>query len=766
MLERLIVAYIFGGITFLPLLVLGFWTVARFNQRTTKPPRPRIRTGAPSPDTTAEAEVRGWLRYSSKYVNFREAGEEDDARKTLQKLASGSISASKALGRLQKYWAVVRGGQLQLYENQDESRIVDVLALSDFVVMLWPPALQEFELFYRKYPIALVSRSEFPLDDDSRPPLEAFWFYCENPVIKEDIYLGMIRESRTVGAKADPSLGLWDPLTAARPLCATRSENRELQSRIWTTSEPRGTQWLNALIGRIFLGVKGSELVENYLRKKFAYKLRSISEGSSIISEIQVLNIDCGASSPYVKAVNLRELTPDGNLLIAVDIEYNGGFRVNLGTRVSLWAAEIPIELAGTLASLEGTLILRVKPPPTSRVWYAFEKMPKLNLLLDPVVYDTQISYGVVTSFIKNRIIESIRETMVMPFMDDIAFYDTSISSYRGGIWDEPDDSTPRPQTSRAGTKEPSSTQLGTLQRRASSVSSVSQLPPPSPPVMATSASPVPVSPEYNSTLRRVSQWVRRKTSTQSLRPAPSGSPEKHADRLDRPLPAPPSVTTQTSHSTARLSPRPAVRRKPVVLSEEYESPTRQNSTRHRVKRRPVPGSPSTLENSLSQVSEPVASAPNLSTTSPGRSSSTQSHSYVASAPQFALPMSSTASSYSQDRASTSDDIFDNDTSVVSSRRVLPAQSLRPSHPSAPSLPKPQTVADATSTSVTAPVEPHNWRGSLEDESHHLRRTVSRSCGGSSASSVISDVPSDVPSLPPRRRKYVVLANVAPEPSD
>lgn len=760
MLAQLLFVYLLGGVTFLPFVAFIFWVLARINRRSSKPARPRVRTTCPTPDTTSEAEVSGWLRYSPKYVNFKEPGEEDDARKTLQKLASGSVSASKSLGRLQKYWVVVRGGQLQLYENENESQIVDVLALSDFVVMLWPPALQEFELFYRKYPIALVSRSEFPLEEDSRPPLEAFWFYCENPVVKEDIYLGMIRECRAAGAKPDPALGAWDPVVFAQPHCASRSENRELQSRIWTTSAPRSTQWLNALVGRIFLGVKGSTLVERYLHRKFAYELRSISEGSSVISEIQVLNIDCGSSSPFIKGVSLRELTPDGNLVVAVDVEYNGRFRVNLGTQVSLWAAEIPIELAATLASLEGTLIIRIKPPPTSRIWYAFEKMPSLDLLLDPVVYDTQISYGVVTSFIKSRIIESIKETMVMPYMDDVAFYDTSLSNYRGGIWDQAEETQGYSQKAHPILKEPSSTQLGVLQKRTSSVSSTSQPPPPSPPVAALQAGSS--SPEYNSTLKKVSRWVRRKTSTQSLRSVPSGSPDKPFDKLDRPLPAPPTVTTQTSRSTARLSPNFAVRRKPVPLREESESPTRRHT-----KRRPVPGTPGSVDGAVRRQSEIPLSSSSDVPPSPTRSYSTQTIqrqsnyplSTTTSQKAHQTPQSPRSLYTSQSQFSISDEIPEEAPPLLNTAPAVP-QFSEPSVSSAPPLPKPQTVADATSTSVTAPVEPHNWRGSLEDESGILRRTVSRSTG-SPASSILSDVPS----LPPRRRKYVVLANVAPEPS-
>lgn len=375
----------------------------------------------------------------------------------------------KSIAKCPKYWAVVRGAQLQLFEDKTERKLLDLFALSQFVVSLWPQNLQEYELFYRRYPIVLLSRTDpeglVSLDMyPGLPPRDAAYFYVENPVEKEDIYFALIEASKMAGAQnfdkdgLSLSLGPRDPDIMAQPVRVKKAEAQLLQSTIWNSDLPIDTQWLNALLGRIFLSLKDSKLAEDYLTRKFSTKLKPISDSSNIIGDIIVKQINSGSSAPHFSNIKLRELSPDGNLVLSAAISYSGGFRVNLATSVklaavtSLTTVEIPVELAATLRQLKGDIILRIKPAPSERIWYSFESMPEVDLHIEPAVYDTHISLSMVTKFIRSKILDSLRESLVMPYMDDLCFYDTTSCFYRGGIWEPPNKSKESREPVRNGT--------------------------------------------------------------------------------------------------------------------------------------------------------------------------------------------------------------------------------------------------------------------------------------------------------------------------
>lgn len=368
------------------------------------------------------------------------------------------VKPPKTVSKCPKYWAVVRGGQLQLFEDASEKRIMDIILLPNYVVMLWPQALQEFELFYKRYPICLVSKYEpeglVSLDlYPGYPPKDAYYLYVDNGYDKEDLYFALIHESGRKlsysGLKPPKwqqqaeqlSLGPRDPREMARPYRALRGESQQLQSKVWNSESKEDTQMLNGVLGRIFLAVKNTPLMDAYLRKKFTYKLKPISMSSNIIGDIDIKSIDCGTAAPLITYTKLKELTNDGNLVASVGISYSGGFKVILGTKVrlsaisSLTSAEIPVELACTVAKLEGSMTIRIKPPPSDRIWYAFESMPDVDLQIVPTVYHKNISLSVVTKFIKSKLLDSLRDSLVYPYMDDLSFYNSVDHFYRGGIW-------------------------------------------------------------------------------------------------------------------------------------------------------------------------------------------------------------------------------------------------------------------------------------------------------------------------------------------
>lgn len=106
---------------------------------------------------------------------------------------------------------------------------------------------------------------------------------------------------------------------------------------------------------------------------------------------------------------------------------------MNLGARFK--AREVNLLLAVLLKRLDGHGVIRIKPPPSNRLWFSFERMPKMELAIEPIVGSRQVAWGPILRIIESRIREVIEESVVLPYYDDIPFTDTIDQNFRGGIW-------------------------------------------------------------------------------------------------------------------------------------------------------------------------------------------------------------------------------------------------------------------------------------------------------------------------------------------
>ncbi|KAL3701313.1 hypothetical protein R1sor_019335 [Riccia sorocarpa] len=91
-------------------------------------------------------------------------------------------------------------------------------------------------------------------------------------------------------------------------------------------------------------------------------------------------------------------------------------------SRVAEQVSQVPLALTIKVVLLKGTLQVRVKPPPSDRVWFSFTKMPTLDLVPEPCIGDHKINSGPLGAFIVNQIKILLRETMVFPQFEDLSY--------------------------------------------------------------------------------------------------------------------------------------------------------------------------------------------------------------------------------------------------------------------------------------------------------------------------------------------------------
>jgi hypothetical protein len=272
------------------------------------------------------------------------------------------------------------------------------------------------------------------LAPDSATEAKTFYMFSDNCSEKEDFFHAMLQAQehhKDEAARNPPPV----------PLKFETPDLVKLVQQLHASEENLHTRWINALIGRVFLALYKTPEIKNFIATKITKKIARVPK-PALISSVQLRKIDMGTLPPFITNPKLKELTVDGDLVVEADISYKGNFkleieaiaRIDLGQRFKV--REVTLVLASILKRLDGHILLRIKPPPSNRLWMTFETPPRIELSVEPIVSSRQITYGVVLRAIESRIREVVNETLVLPNWDDMPFTDTIAQIIRGGIWE------------------------------------------------------------------------------------------------------------------------------------------------------------------------------------------------------------------------------------------------------------------------------------------------------------------------------------------
>jgi hypothetical protein len=326
-----------------------------------------------------------------------------------------------------------RHGHLMLFDDDEQLEVRHVVSLAhhDISVYSGEPVTPEGELWIKRNAICLSRRTDGPeLGPDSQLS-KPFYLFSENCSAKEDFYFALLRNQEQTFAAENQ---------APTPIQFDVKNILSLVQKLHSSEEHMQTRWLNAMIGRVFLGVHKTKDIENFIREKLTKKISRVKR-PAFLSNIAIKAIDTGESAPYITNPRLKDLTVEGECGIEADVRYTGNFRLEVAAtaRIDLGshfkAREVNLVLAVVLRKLEGHALFKIKPPPSNRIWFSFQQMPKLEMTIEPIVSSRQITYTVILRQIENRIKEVIAETLVLPFWDDTPFFSTEHKKWRGGIF-------------------------------------------------------------------------------------------------------------------------------------------------------------------------------------------------------------------------------------------------------------------------------------------------------------------------------------------
>jgi hypothetical protein len=465
------IAYIVGGITFIPLILAICYNLTKPIGSTTKKPTQQ-------PSDTLEQQFHkddqiehsqfykvGWL-YVTRGAQITGKGSSiggivksylsgntgkatttttttTTTTATINEEFNSNLSTADNSSNNFHYFAVLKFNTLYLYDSELQLDCRGIINVSNHHVQIYPYGLKDHELFSKASRIQLKKKNpSFYLENQ-----QEYYLHCNRCVDKEDWYIALLRASKlefTSSQHGEPPIKDLQK-SVENSTHFDQNAMNHLISNIHSDPSHFELQWFNALLGRIFLGIYKTDRTKSFFYNKILKKIEKLNaRRPPFLEEISLRSVDGGHAAPQITKPRFIHLSPQGEYTGDVQLFYDGHFRVELET-VLKWkysdrlpAIRIDLVLAITLKSIEGKMMIKIKEPPTNRAWMGFYKKPKMEWIVEPVVWEKRIGYSVVSKAIKTKIEEIFSETMVLPNMDDMVFFQTEGGV--GGVFGKEDE--------------------------------------------------------------------------------------------------------------------------------------------------------------------------------------------------------------------------------------------------------------------------------------------------------------------------------------
>lgn len=248
----LLLAYVLGGLTFVPLVILVAIIYFKYNFK--PPQQPDLCAHYAQPATIIDPKpptLKSWITVRR---TFETAGSQSyiSIVRTLLDSRSGNHRRAD-----DSYYAVLKGSVVYLYEDEPMTECSAAIDITKCVVTIYPSSnLLDGELFAKRN--ALLIKEGTGTEEESL--LTSPWYmFFKSVSVMEDWYLAMLAaQNSTVPIYPYAChAALINSLDALPDLIPTR--------------------WLNAILGRLFLAVKGTTAVESWVIARLMKKLNKVS---------------------------------------------------------------------------------------------------------------------------------------------------------------------------------------------------------------------------------------------------------------------------------------------------------------------------------------------------------------------------------------------------------------------------------------------------------------------------------------------------------